>query len=656
MTKRKLVCGFFVWGLLFVFAFLPTAFAEDKPIAVSIDKVMLKLDIDPVIVDGTTLVQFRPIFEKLGLAVTWDATTRTVTGKKNNLDISLAIDRHTATVNGKTFELEVAPQIIADSTLVPLRFVGEASGADVVWNGQERKVNIFFDPVLNLFDAAFYNDSARLARLIDSGVSPNTRNAEGLLPFVEAIWGKAYDAFHTLIAKGADVNKAVEQKDSPFDGMTALHFASSKFESSMMKELIAAGADVNKKAADGSTPLMHAAGDPNMGSKGHPDVVKLLLDAGADPNVVDSNGWTAILHAAIYGQEDVVRLLLDRGANSDLPATYRSSTVGEAKTKLQAMLKRSNTQTNDTVDFRNVKWGMSLDEVKKAETSELEGGLSDFLSYQNVDAYGLKMALYYRFTGGALESGMYMFEPKDKDNAQHLNEYKSIVQSLTGVYGAPDKALEDWKSDTYKQTPEKYGYAIGQGQLTYLTTWTHNRTAITAMISGHDDTVTISVSFRNKDAATKPKDTAAETANDLNDQYGSFPIEGKTFHFKYTVLKSDKNPNDLDIGITIGDPSEIIDLLKLQMADETNMPALLFTIANAAHSKAGGNPTVVLIAQVNTPTYPSGFKDAKITKNDDGSYTVIRTYYSGLFDYDKKKMYLKDELAKGSVEVMNMPG
>ena len=47
-----------------------------------------------------------------------------------------------ATVNGKTVTLDVAPQLLNDRTMVPLRFVVESLGAIVEWEDVTQTVTI----------------------------------------------------------------------------------------------------------------------------------------------------------------------------------------------------------------------------------------------------------------------------------------------------------------------------------------------------------------------------------------------------------------------------------------------------------------------------------------------------------------------------------
>lgn len=88
-------------------------------------------EVQPVLIDGVTLVPFRKVFETLGFEVSWVPETREVGGTKDGMSIGLTIDRSTAKVNGKDVALEVPAQILDGSTLVPLRFVSENSGKKV---------------------------------------------------------------------------------------------------------------------------------------------------------------------------------------------------------------------------------------------------------------------------------------------------------------------------------------------------------------------------------------------------------------------------------------------------------------------------------------------------------------------------------------------
>lgn len=92
-----------------------------------------------------TLVPIRFISEAFNSEVQWDGTIKKVTiiNKNLNKTIELWIGKKSAIVNGKTYELDVAPIIITPGrTFVPIRFVSEAFGAQVQWEGTKKEITI----------------------------------------------------------------------------------------------------------------------------------------------------------------------------------------------------------------------------------------------------------------------------------------------------------------------------------------------------------------------------------------------------------------------------------------------------------------------------------------------------------------------------------
>jgi len=104
------------------------------PIYVIIEGKEIAFHVPPIQINGTTLVEMRPVFEQLGFDIKWDGKTNTITGTKGSLKIQLTKDSKTAVMNGKSVQLDAAPTIKNGYTYVPLRFVGEAADRRVTWN------------------------------------------------------------------------------------------------------------------------------------------------------------------------------------------------------------------------------------------------------------------------------------------------------------------------------------------------------------------------------------------------------------------------------------------------------------------------------------------------------------------------------------------
>lgn len=111
-------------------------------ITVYINDQRLDLEDPPVIQEGRTLVPMRSFFEALGAEVEWDEETRTAVGTRDEVEVRIPIDSTSPTVNGEVREIEVPAQIFNGRTYIPLRFVGEALGDEVKWDGEARRIDI----------------------------------------------------------------------------------------------------------------------------------------------------------------------------------------------------------------------------------------------------------------------------------------------------------------------------------------------------------------------------------------------------------------------------------------------------------------------------------------------------------------------------------
>ncbi|HEU4965014.1 MAG TPA: stalk domain-containing protein [Bacilli bacterium] len=138
--NHRLITLFLLVALICSFAPVSTYAASD--VQVVIDGQTQSYDQPPVIVNGRTLVPLRAIFEKLGAEVRWFGDTRTVTATRGTTSVILQIGSRQAYKNGASVTLDVEAQLIHSNTMVPLRFVSEALGAEVTWDGTTRTVYI----------------------------------------------------------------------------------------------------------------------------------------------------------------------------------------------------------------------------------------------------------------------------------------------------------------------------------------------------------------------------------------------------------------------------------------------------------------------------------------------------------------------------------
>lgn len=110
--------------------------------SVFLDGQQLTFDQQPIIENGRTLVPLRAIFEAMGADVSWGQESQTATAVKDNTVVALKIGSLKPTINGQVNPLEVPAKIVNGRTLAPLRFVSEAFGGEVSWDATTQKITI----------------------------------------------------------------------------------------------------------------------------------------------------------------------------------------------------------------------------------------------------------------------------------------------------------------------------------------------------------------------------------------------------------------------------------------------------------------------------------------------------------------------------------
>jgi hypothetical protein len=140
MKKQTLIVS-----LVMLFLLFSTGVTKASPI-VLLDGQQLSFEVSPTIENGTTLVPMRAMFEPLGATVQWDDYTQTVTADKVGTTIKITLGQAIAYKNGSPVTLQVPAKIIDNRTMVPLRFVSEALGAQVNWDSVTQTITIVSSP------------------------------------------------------------------------------------------------------------------------------------------------------------------------------------------------------------------------------------------------------------------------------------------------------------------------------------------------------------------------------------------------------------------------------------------------------------------------------------------------------------------------------
>lgn len=106
----------------------------ENGITVNYEGSMISFDTSPFLENGTTMVPMRAIAEKIGAEVLWSHSSKVATVKRGDDILEIPAGGTIAKRNEKEIPLDMPAKVVNGRVFVPLRFVGEQLGLNVVWD------------------------------------------------------------------------------------------------------------------------------------------------------------------------------------------------------------------------------------------------------------------------------------------------------------------------------------------------------------------------------------------------------------------------------------------------------------------------------------------------------------------------------------------
>ncbi len=107
-----------------------------------VDHIELELDVAPFILQQRTMVPLRFVGEAFEAKVDWIAEERKIIITLDDVKIELWIQQNRALINQEPFYSDVPPIIVQQRTFVPVRFISEAFNAQVEWEAKNQIITI----------------------------------------------------------------------------------------------------------------------------------------------------------------------------------------------------------------------------------------------------------------------------------------------------------------------------------------------------------------------------------------------------------------------------------------------------------------------------------------------------------------------------------
>lgn len=133
----------------------------------------------------------------------------------------------------------------------------------------------------------------------------------------------------------------------------------------------------------------------------------------------------------------------------------------------------------DTIKFRGLEWGTPLEEVMEKQlegkTKDVDYGFADesnSLLVVNETVSGLDTIISYEFTEDwKLCGGMYLLQEEHVNDNMYYDDFCTLEEKISSKYGQPDKSIDNWRDDLYKDDPDDIGMALGAEHLTLYRAW-----------------------------------------------------------------------------------------------------------------------------------------------------------------------------------------
>ena len=93
---------------------------------------------------GRTMVPLRALGEAIGAEFNWDGDTKRVVYTKGDKEVVLWVGRAEVQVNGEKLATDCAPELVSGRLMVPLRVITENLGFHLIWNSEQKMASLLY--------------------------------------------------------------------------------------------------------------------------------------------------------------------------------------------------------------------------------------------------------------------------------------------------------------------------------------------------------------------------------------------------------------------------------------------------------------------------------------------------------------------------------
>ena len=152
----------------------------------------------------------------------------------------------------------------------------------------------------------------------------------------------------------------------------------------------------------------------------------------------------------------------------------------------------------EEMDFRNTKWGMTMEEVIKSEGKEPTVAKNDKTATYKGTIAGLDNSYSYTFIDNKLTSAAIIFTGLHTNKNDYIDDFNRVKKMLIHKYGKPENDVQKWKNDLFRDHREGWGIAISVGDLEYIALWKMDRTDVFLQLTGENYEILFGILYQSK--------------------------------------------------------------------------------------------------------------------------------------------------------------
>lgn len=166
-------------------------------------------------------------------------------------------------------------------------------------------------------------------------------------------------------------------------------------------------------------------------------------------------------------------------------------------------------------DFRQSRWGMSMDQVKAIETATFDYETDKIIVYKTRVA-DLYMSLGYLFVNDCLYKAKYIVLGPHSNKLEYILEYAKLKLLLSEKHGEPTADKTVWLNDLYLDDQLNWGIALSIGHLKMLANWVKPNVTITILLTGDNQEIDLVIEYLSDSLwAIEREKSHKETMSDL---------------------------------------------------------------------------------------------------------------------------------------------